>query len=79
MKTRWGACNVEDRRVWLNLQLAKKPVSCLEYVLLHEMVHFLERHHNERFKDLMDRLLPQWRLHLEELNRSPLSYENWEY
>ena len=79
MKTRWGTCNVDARRVWLNLELAKKPASCLEYVLVHEMVHFLERHHNDRFKSLMDRLMPQWRLHREELNRSPLSHENWEY
>ncbi len=79
MKTRWGTCNVDARRVWLNLELAKKPPSCLEYVLVHEMVHFLERHHYERFRDLMDRLMPQWRLHREELNRSPLAHENWEY
>ncbi len=79
MKTRWGTCNVDARRVWLNLELAKKPASCLEYVLVHEMVHFLERHHNERFRESMDRLMPQWRLHREELNRWPLSHENWEY
>lgn len=79
MKTLWGSCNVDARRIWLNLELAKKPAVCLEYILVHEMVHFLERHHNERFKDLMDRLMPQWRLHREELNRSPLSHEDWAY
>lgn len=79
MKTRWGTCNVDAQRLWLNLELAKKPASCLELILVHEMVHFLERHHNERFRDLMDRLMPLWRLHREELNRSPLAHENWEY
>jgi len=79
MKTRWGSCNAEDRRIWLNLELAKKPASCLEYILVHEMVHILERHHNERFRDLMDRLMPPWRLHREELNRAPLAHEEWRY
>ncbi len=79
MKTRWGTCNREARRIWLNLELAKKPPACLEYILVHEMVHFLERHHNERFRDLMDGLMPQWRLHREELNRAPLAHEDWSY
>jgi predicted metal-dependent hydrolase len=79
MKTRWGSCNAAARRVWLNLELAKKRPSCLEYILAHEMVHLLERHHNDRFKDYMDRFMPQWRLHREELNRSPLAHENWSY
>ncbi|HBY98801.1 MAG TPA: metal-dependent hydrolase [Chloroflexi bacterium] len=79
MKTRWGTCNIEARRIWLNLELAKKPASCLEYILVHEMVHLLERHHNERFRELMDELMPQWRLHREQLNRSPLAHEDWTY
>jgi len=79
MKTLWGACNIEDRRIWLNLELAKKPESCLEYILVHEMIHLFERHHNERFKELMESLMPQWRLHREELNRSPLAHEDWKY
>jgi len=79
MKTRWGSCNIRDRRVWLNLELAKKTPSCLEYVLVHEMVHLLERHHNDRFKALMDRFMPQWRLYRDELNRAPLAYEEWGY
>ncbi len=77
MKTKWGSCNIRDRRVWLNLELAKKPPHCLEYVLVHEMVHLLERHHNERFRALMDKLLPQWRLYQDELNRAPLAHEEW--
>jgi predicted metal-dependent hydrolase len=79
MKTRWGTCTSEAGRIWLNLELIKKPVSCLEYILAHEMVHFLERYHNERFRDLMDQLMPQWQLHREELNRSPLAHEGWKY
>jgi predicted metal-dependent hydrolase len=79
MKTRWGTCNVSARRVWMNLELAKKPVSCLEYILVHEMVHLLERHHNDRFRDYMDRFMPQWRVYREELNRAPLAHELWSY
>jgi len=79
MKTRWGTCNIEQRRIWLNLELAKKPPACLEYILVHEMVHLLERHHNDRFRAYMDEFLPQWRLHREELNRAPLAHEDWEY
>ena len=79
MKTRWGSCNMQDRRVWLNLELAKKPPHCLEYVLVHEMVHLLERHHNDRFKALMDQFMPQWRLYRDELNQAPLAHEDWTY
>jgi hypothetical protein len=63
---------VEARRIWLNLELAKKHPVCLEYILVHEMVHLLERRHNDRFRELMDRLMPQWRLYRDELNRAPL-------
>lgn len=79
MKTHWGTCNIEARRIWLNLELAKKPTSCLEYILVHEMAHFRERHHNDRFRELMDGQMPQWRLYRKELNQSPLSHENWKY
>jgi predicted metal-dependent hydrolase len=79
MKTRWGSCNAEARRLWLNLELAKKSSSCLEYILVHEMIHILERRHNERFCQLIDRLLPTWRLSREELNRAPLAHEEWRY
>jgi predicted metal-dependent hydrolase len=79
MKTRWGSCNASDRRVWLNLELIKKPVVCLEYVLVHELVHLHERHHNDQFLKWMDRLLPAWRLHRDELNRAPLAHEEWTY
>ena len=79
MKTRWGSCNVSARRVWLNLELIKKPVACLEYVLVHELVHLRERHHNDRFLEWMDTLLPAWRVHRDELNRAPLAHEEWTY
>ncbi len=77
MKTRWGSCNTRDNRVWLNLELAKKSLNCIEYVLVHEMVHLLERNHSEHFKALMNKFLPQWQLYRDELNQAPLSYEEW--
>lgn len=69
MKTRWGSCNVAARRIWLNLELAKKPLACLEYVLVHELVHLLERCHNDRFYRLMDQFLPGWRYCRAEIDR----------
>ena len=79
MKTLWGSCNIEAKRIWLNLELAKKPSSCLVYIFVHEMVHLLERQHNDRFRELMDNLIPQWRSYRDELNCAPLSHENWRY
>lgn len=77
MKTRWGTCNPAARRIWLNLELTKKPVHCLEYIIVHELVHLLEKHHNDRFKALMDQYLPLWRRYREELNRAPLGNDVW--
>lgn len=77
MKTRWGSCNIRARRVWFNLELAQKPARCLEYVVVHELVHLLERSHNARFKALMDQHLPTWRACREELNRAPLGHDHW--
>jgi len=79
MKTKWGTCNIAARRIWLNLELAKKPDRCLEYVVVHEMVHLLERLHNKRFMELMNQFLPQWRLYREELNSITLTHDEWEY
>lgn len=79
MKTHWGGCNDATRSVWLNLELIKKPIACLEYVLVHELVHLHERHHNDRFLKLMDTFLPAWRVHRDELNRAPLAHEDWDY
>jgi hypothetical protein len=61
MKTRWGSCNTKAARIWLNLNLIKKPQICLEYVLVHELVHLLEPSHNQRFYGLMSEFMPQWR------------------
>ena len=79
MKTKWGSCNPTTRSIRLNTDLAKKPAQCLEYVVVHELAHLLERHHNERFIALMDTHLPHWRQHRATLNRSPLAHEEWEY
>ena len=79
MKTRWGTCNQRARRVWFNLELAKNPEVCLEFIVVHELVHILERHHNDMFRSHMDRLFPQWRRIRQELNRAPLGNENWDY
>ena len=79
MKTRWGSCNTGARRAWFNLELAKKPVQCLKYIVAHELTHLLERHHNDRFIALMDTHLPQWRQAREMLNRLPLAHEEWGY
>ena len=68
MKTRWGTCNVRDKRIWINLELAKKNSRCLDYIIVHEMVHLLERKHNEQFKAYMDRFLPNWKSIKKELN-----------
>lgn len=79
MKTKWGSCNIEARRIWLNLALVKKPVHCLEYIIVHELVHLLERKHNDVFTTHMSRFMPQWRLFREELNQAPLGFEVWDY
>jgi len=79
MKTKWGSCNPTSRRVWFNLELAKKPVACLEYIVVHELVHLLERHHNERFTALVEAHMPLWRQYQEMLNKTPLGHEEWEY
>jgi predicted metal-dependent hydrolase len=79
MRTKWGTCNEKASRIWLNLELAKKPEHCLEYVLVHELVHLLERHHNDRFIAIMDKCLPNWRALKHELNSGPLAHEEWGY
>lgn len=77
MKTRWGSSNPTARSIRLNTDLAKKPRECLEYVLVHELVHFLEPTHNERFVTLMDRCLPRWRFVRRILNQLPVRHEDW--
>lgn len=77
MKTKWGSCNRETRHIWFNVELAKKHVACLEYIVVHEMVHYFERNHGERFTKLMDHYLPDWRHRREQLNEAPLADEVW--
>jgi predicted metal-dependent hydrolase len=79
MKTKWGTCNIEAGRIWINLELAKKPPECLEYIVVHEMVHLIERNHNDRFMAFMDEYLPKWRYYRDALNRLPVKHENWNY
>jgi predicted metal-dependent hydrolase len=79
MKTKWGSCNPNAGRVWFNLELAKKPVQCLEYIVVHELVHLLERHHNDRFTALVETHVPMWRQSRELLNSAPLSHVQWTY
>lgn len=74
MKTRWGTCNIRARRIWLNLELIKRPPHCLEYVVVHELVHLLERYHNARFWGFMDQFLPSWREARQQLNQVSLGH-----
>jgi len=77
MKTKWGTSNPDCQRIWINLELVKKPLNCLEYVLVHEMVHFLETKHGDKFKYLLSSFLPQWQKYKEELNQMILGYHEW--
>jgi len=79
MKTKWGSCNANAKSIRLNTELAKKPPEFLEYIIVHEMAHFFERHHNDQFQKHMDRFIPQWQLYRDELNRFPLSHVGWGY
>ena len=79
MKTKWGSCNIQAKRIWLNLELAKKPIECMEFILVHELVHLHERHHNERFRALMNKHMPNWKERRDLLNSLPLAYEDWRY
>ena len=73
MKTKWGSCNPQARRIWLNLELAKKPVQCLEYVIVHEFAHLVERRHNDRFIALVQHHLPNWKTRRSLLNAQALA------
>lgn len=79
MKTKWGSCNPIARTIRLNTELAKKPKECLEYIVVHEMVHLLEPTHNARFTGLLDRFMPQWQHYRDILNRLPVRHERWDY
>jgi predicted metal-dependent hydrolase len=77
MKTKWGTCNPDTRRILVNLELAKKSADCLEYVVVHELVHLLVRRHDDQFVKIMDKSLPRWRVVRAELNGMPLAHEVW--
>ena len=79
MKTKWGTCNENAKRIWINLELAKKHPRCLEYIIVHEMVHLLERNHNDRFKAYMDQFLPNWKSIRKELNGLIYESSQWGY
>jgi predicted metal-dependent hydrolase len=77
MRTRWGRCNPTARSIRLNTDLAKKPVECLEFILVHELLHLIERLHNERFTALIDKCRPNWQQRRALLNRLPVRHEDW--
>lgn len=77
MRTKWGSCSRTKSSIRLNTDLAKKPLECLEYIVVHEMAHLIEPTHNSRFLALMDRAMPNWLQYREMLNRLPIRYENW--
>jgi predicted metal-dependent hydrolase len=79
MKTKWGSCNSVSRSIRLNTDLAKKPPECLEYIVVHELLHLREPTHNDRFVALMSALMPHWRDCRDKLNRLPVSHEHWAY
>ena len=79
MKTKWGSCSHGAGSIRLNTELAKKPAECLEYIVVHEMIHLLEPAHNSRFIVWMDQFMPKWQFQREELNRLPVRHETWGY
>lgn len=77
MKTKWGSCNPKDGRIWLNLELAKKTLHCIDYVFVHELAHLIEEKHSERFIQLLESVLPHWQDNKDELNKQALGYSMW--
>lgn len=77
MKTKWGSCNPGSGHIWFNVELAKKHPDCLEYIVVHEMTHHLERNHGPRFTAFMDKFMPNWRSLRDQLNDAPLAQEQW--
>lgn len=79
MKTKWGSCDTATKNIVINLELAKKSAECLEYIVVHELIHLHERHHNDNFRQLLDRFLPTWRQARDKLKSEPLAHEDWDY
>ncbi|MDM1442792.1 SprT family zinc-dependent metalloprotease [Myroides odoratimimus] len=72
MKTKWGSCATDQQRIWFNIELAKKPLDCIDYIVVHELIHLIERHHNKRFVLLMNQYYPSWCTQKKKLNELPL-------
>jgi predicted metal-dependent hydrolase len=79
MKTRWGTCNHRRGRILINLELARKPLPCVEYVIVHELLHLIEKRHNDHFAQLISTYLPKWNSLKGELNRFILSHDEWRF
>ena len=79
MKTKWGSCNPMSKNIHLNTELAKKPEICLEYIIIHELIHLIEPSHSAYFVSLMDKYLPNWKYVRDELNNAPLGHVDWGY
>ena len=79
MKTKWGSCNPQSRTIRLNTDLAKKPRECLEYILVHELLHIIEPTHTARFQTLLQKYMPKWQSYRQTLTRLPVRHESWEY
>ncbi|MBB3994883.1 hypothetical protein GGR95_002533 [Sulfitobacter undariae] len=79
MRTKWGSCNPKSNRIMINLELAKKPLRCVEYIIAHELVHLRVRHHSSEFIALLETVMPDWRYHKDILNSLPLAYDEWTY
>lgn len=79
MKTRWGSCTPLSNAILLNLELATKPIECLEYIIFHEMLHLIEPTHNNRFVTLMNQAMPKWQFYRDKLNKLPATHEKWLY
>ena len=77
MKTKWGSCSQKNKRIWINLELAKKPLHCLEYIMVYEITHLIEKNHTAKFRMTLDSFMPQWTQYKEELNKSALGYSKW--
>ena len=79
MRTKWGSCSHDSKNIRLNTDLAKKPLECLEYIVVHELAHLLEPTHNNRFVALMDQFMPKWRFYKDQLNKLPVRHVDWDY
>lgn len=77
MKTKWGSCNPKTGRILINLEMIKKPEQCIDYIVLHEMAHLIEKRHNDRFREILTRYMPRWEAYRNELNEAPLGHDEW--